>query len=238
MMVAWAKVSGAPGYVVTPNAQHLLLLSRDSRFQQTYNNAFLAVADGVPLIWASRLLGTPLPERVNGTDLVVALCEQAEKNHLRLFFLGGRPGAAQTAAMIMNQRFSRLETIEYYCPSNGFENNQKLADEVIDRVRRARPDLLFVGLGAPKQEYWMEQNCKRVGVPLSIGIGGSFELIAGILPRAPRWVQRCGLEWLFRLFIEPKRLWKRYLVGNAVFVWLVLTQLASQQWARSVQNRG
>jgi N-acetylglucosaminyldiphosphoundecaprenol N-acetyl-beta-D-mannosaminyltransferase len=216
---------GAPAYIVTPNAQHVVLLNQEARLRAVYLDAFLSVPDGVPLLWASRLLGKRLPGRVNGTDLLEHLCSVAEQKMLKVFFLGGRPGAADAAAQAMQSRFPQLRPIVTFCPPYGFENDTSRVEEVRDLIRTAKPDLLFVGFGAPKQEYWMHDNRDLLGVPVSVGIGGSFELLAGFLPRAPKLMQRVGCEWLFRLAIEPGRLWKRYLLMNSAFVWLVIKQV-------------
>jgi N-acetylglucosaminyldiphosphoundecaprenol N-acetyl-beta-D-mannosaminyltransferase len=228
-IVAHAARGGAPGYVVTPNAHHVVLLQRDALLREIYEHAFLAVADGVPLVWAADLLGTQLPGRVNGTDLFEALCARASQEGLRVFLLGGREGAAKEAAARMTARHPSLNVCGIHCPPMNFEKNEAQSQEVLQAIASARPHLLFVGLGAPKQEYWMYRNCRQLGVPVSLGIGVSFEFVAGLVPRAPRWMQRAGLEWLHRLGSEPGRLWKRYLVGNAKFCVLVARQWVAQR---------
>ncbi len=198
-IVARAVARGAPAYVVTPNAYHVVLLQRDALLREIYERAFLVVPDGVPLLWAGALLGTPLPGRVNGTDLFEALCACAAREHLRVFLLGGRPGAAAAAAVRLTARHPELNVCGTYCPPFGFENDATESAAVLAALERARPDLLFVGLGAPKQEYWMYRNCPHTKIPVALGIGVSFELVGGVVARAPRWMQRAGLEWLHRL---------------------------------------
>jgi N-acetylglucosaminyldiphosphoundecaprenol N-acetyl-beta-D-mannosaminyltransferase len=228
-IVAHAARGGAPGYVVTPNAHHLVLLQQDPLLRETYNRALLVVADGVPLLWAAELLGMHLPGRVNGTDLFEALCARAAREGLRVFLLGGREGAAQAAAARLTARYPALNICGIHCPPMNFEKNEARSQEVLQAISDARPHLLFVGLGAPKQEYWMYRNCRQLGVPVSLGIGVSFEFVGGVVPRAPRWMQRTGLEWLHRLGSEPGRLWKRYLFGNAKFCVLVARQWVAQR---------
>lgn len=223
-VVEHAASRGAPAFVVTPNAHHVVMLQESEPFRRVYREAWLSVADGVPLIWASRLLGSPLPGRVNGTDLFEAVCAAAAKRRLRVFLLGGRPGAADAAARVLQERHPDLIIAGTYCPPFGFERDAEESARTISAVREARPDILFVGLGAPKQEIWMHENGEAVGVPVSLGIGVSFELVAGMVQRAPPWMQRSGLEWFFRLLMEPGRLWKRYAVTNPRFVALVLQQ--------------
>lgn len=215
---------GKPEYVVTPNAMHILSLQQDNDFQEIYRRAFLAVPDGVSLLWAAKFLQTPLNGRVNGTDLFEKLCEVAASKGLKVFFLGGRSGAADKAAEVLEARHSGLKIVGTHCPPYGFESNATELELIDAKIRAAAPDILFVGLGAPKQEKWIYANYQQLNVPIYIGIGVSFELVAGMVKRAPVLMQRTGLEWLFRLGVEPKRLWQRYIIGNPLFIWLVLKQ--------------
>ena len=219
-----AQSNEKPGYVVTPNAHHINLLQNNPRFQNVYHNAFLVVADGVSLLWASKWLGKPLPGRVNGTDLFERLCAEAAERGLSVFLLGGRPGAAEQAAHQLCQRHPTLHLSGTHCPPYGFEQDPQAIEQINQAIRRAKPDLLFVGLGAPKQEFWMAENCEQLGVPISLGIGVSFEFVAGMVKRAPGLMQVTGLEWLFRLLMEPRRLWQRYLIGNLSFLGLIIRQ--------------
>ena len=232
-IVARTQAGATPAYVVTPNAHHLTLLQDDPLLREIYRDAFLVVPDGVPLLWAARLLGTPLRGRVNGTDLFEALCARAEDRGLSVFLLGGREGAADAAAAMLRKRHPGLDICGTYCPPFGFESDETQSARVLAVIEAAKPHLLFVGLGAPKQEYWMYRNCASLRVPVSLGIGVSFEFVAGTVPRAPRWMQRAGLEWLHRVGSEPKRLWKRYLAGNARFCYLI-----ARQYAASAAMRG
>lgn len=219
-----AMFGSSPEYVVTPNAQHIVTLQRDSYFREIYRKAFLAVPDGVPLLWAAKLFNTPLSGRVNGTDLFEQLCKASAEKGLKVFLLGGRPGAADKAVSILKAKYPNLKIAGTYCPAYGFESNTKELHRINSAIQIAAPDILFVGLGAPKQEYWIYENYQRLGVPVSLGIGVSFELVSGMVKRAPKLMQKFGLEWFFRLVVEPKRLWQRYLIGNTIFVTLVLRQ--------------
>lgn len=220
----YAASQGKPQYVVTPNAQHILLLRQDPYLRKIYREAFLVIPDGFSIISASWLLQTPLPERVTGVDVFEQLCAIAPEKGLKVFLIGGRPGAADLAAKTLKNRYPGLDIVGTYCPPFGFEKAPQECDRIAATIKAAAPHILLVGLGAPKQEYWIYQNYQSLGVPISLGIGGSFELISGTIKRAPQWMQNCGLEWLFRLSREPLRLWRRYLVGNPHFVWLVLKQ--------------
>lgn len=231
-IVQHARSGGAPGYVVTPNAQHLCMVHDDPRFAEAYRGAWLSVPDGVPLVWASRLLGTPLPGRVNGTDLFERLCEAAAEAGLRVFLLGGKPGAAEGAASALRAHSPGLVIAGTCCPPMGFDRDPAELERVDQAIRAAAPHLLFVALGAPKQEVWMHERFPHLGVPVAVGIGGSFEMVSGMVPRAPRWMQRTGTEWLFRLSREPRRLLVRYATTNPRFVWMVARQWMGRRAGR------
>jgi N-acetylglucosaminyldiphosphoundecaprenol N-acetyl-beta-D-mannosaminyltransferase len=219
-----ALAGGSPEYVVTPNAMHILSLQKDPLFQKIYRQAFLVVPDGVSLIWSAQFLNTPLNGRVNGTDLFEQLCAAAADKGLKVFLLGGRAGAADAAREILETRHPDLKIVGTHCPPYGFESQSTELASINARITAAKPDLLFVGLGAPKQEKWIAANYQELAVPISVGIGVSFELVANMVSRAPIWMQKTGLEWLFRLIVEPGRLWKRYIIGNPLFILLVLKQ--------------
>ncbi len=231
-LIQHAQSRTAPAFVITPNVQHLTLFRDDPRMREAYGAALMCVPDGVPLLWAARLLGKPLQGRVNGTDLMEALCHTAADRGLSVFFLGGREGAAAAAAQVLQQRHPGLRVSGIECPPLGFEHDDRESGRLEMSIGNASPDILFVGLGSPKQEIWMHHNIDRIGVPVAIGIGGSFELVAGMVPRAPVWMRRIGAEWLFRLGVEPKRLWKRYLVEP----WPLLGILA-REWTSSRTGR-
>jgi N-acetylglucosaminyldiphosphoundecaprenol N-acetyl-beta-D-mannosaminyltransferase len=219
-----ALSGGEPEYVVTPNAQHILLIQKDAHFSEIYRNAFLVVPDGVSLLWAAKFLQTPLLGRVNGTDLFERLCAIAPEKGLKIFLLGGRPGAVEKARDTLQARHPGLEIVGTYCPPYGFESKPAEEALISSKIKAAAPHILFLGLGTPKQEYWIYAHYQELKVPISVGIGGSFDLVADIVKRAPVWMQKMGLEWFFRLIIEPGRLWQRYVIGNPLFILLVLKQ--------------
>lgn len=222
-IVEHAKASGEPAYVTTANAQHIVLLDRDERFREIYHHADLVVPDGISLVLAARLYGRYLQERVAGVDMLQALCALAAENNLHVFLLGGRPGSAELTAATLKQRWSVLR-ISTYCPQFGFENTPAGLEETAQAIRTAKPDLLFVAFGAPKQEYWIYEHGLKLAVPICVGIGGSLEMVAGIVRRAPLWIRKCGCEWLYRLCREPRRMWRRYLIGNLEFAAIVVRQ--------------
>jgi N-acetylglucosaminyldiphosphoundecaprenol N-acetyl-beta-D-mannosaminyltransferase len=223
-LVELAEDPSGAAQVVTPNAQHVVLLESDPYLRKIYSDAALVVPDGISLVYAARLLGTPLKGRVTGVDVLQGLCAKAAERGLSVFFLGGRRGAAEEAAARLKSVHPKLKVAGTSCPPYGFHLREAGLNEVSREVLAAQPDILFVALGAPKQEYWIYEHGLKLGVPLSIGIGGSFEMISGMTRRAPRWIQAAGFEWLFRLAMEPRRLWMRYLIGNVQFVGIFLRQ--------------
>lgn len=211
-----------PAYIVTPNVDHIVKLQKDRGFRKVYNDALLALPDGMPILWAAKFLGTPLKEKISGSDLFPTLCAISADKGYKLFFLGGREGAAEKAAEVLRDKYPKIQIVGTYCPSFGFERNSLENAKIIKMIKDAATDILFVGLGAPKQEKWIFQFKDQYEAPLSLGIGVSFEFIAGLVKRAPLWMQQLGFEWLWRLLMEPGRLWKRYLIDDLKFFWLVL----------------
>lgn len=211
-------------YAVTANVDHLVRFARDPSVRDLYTNADLVVADGMPVIWASRFLGRKLPERVAGSDLFPALSARAAAENLSIYLLGGSPGSADRAADILRQRHPNLRIAGTYCPDFGFEKDESECARIAERIRESKADILFVGVGSPKQENWIAKYRELTGAKLSIGVGISFSFLCGDVVRAPRWMQRLGLEWLHRLVQEPGRLWKRYLVDDMAFFRMVLRE--------------
>ncbi|MBI4717663.1 MAG: WecB/TagA/CpsF family glycosyltransferase [Planctomycetes bacterium] len=216
-------------YVVTANVDHVVRYHRDPSVRSLYTQADMVLADGMPLVWASRLLGKPLPERVAGSDLFPALCARAAEAEVPVFFLGGAPGTAERCAAILTERHPRLRVVGTHCPDFGFERDSERCSHIADMVRASGARILFVGLGAPKQENFIVAHREACGAKLSIGIGISFSFVCGDVVRAPRWLQRIGLEWLHRLVQEPGRLWRRYLIEDAAFARLVLREWWSRK---------
>lgn len=211
-------------YIVTCNVDHIMKLQKDSDFYQVYQDADLVIADGMPVIWASKILGKPLKEKVSGSDIIPFLSKHFAQKQYKLFFLGAAPGIAQKAADNLINQFPEMKIVGNYSPSYGFENNNEEIREIIDMIKTAKPDILFVGVGAPKQEKWIHKYYKEIDVPVSIGVGASLDFLAGNIQRAPLIMQKIGLEWFWRLMQEPKRLWKRYLVDDSKFLALVIKE--------------
>lgn len=220
-----------PLTVVGPNAHLVNIAERDERFAGAMRSADLAVPDGISVVLASRLLGAPVPERVTGGDLMEAMCAEAAKCGLHVFLLGGPTGAATLAACNLGRRYPGLKICGTYCPPPGFEKDPAELERMRAAISSEAPDLLFVAFGAPKQEIWMSENQPFLPVGVMVAVGAAFERLAGLRRRAPRWMQRAGLEWFFRLMLEPRRLWRRYLIGNCSFALLVLRQVLREKWA-------
>jgi len=229
------EVRERAAHVVTMNAQFVEIAHQETRFADVLRRADLSVADGLSLVWASRWLGQFVPERVAGADLMVHLCEAAATRGKTVYFLGGSPGAASRAAERLSKDLPQLVVAGVDCPPNGFLDDSEECSRVAKRIEAAKPDLLFVGLGAPKQEYWIERYA-YLPAKVMMGIGGSFEFVAGYRKRAPVMIQKIGFEWLWRLCMEPRRLWKRYLVGNTIFLFIVFRQWWSYASGRNFYN--
>jgi N-acetylglucosaminyldiphosphoundecaprenol N-acetyl-beta-D-mannosaminyltransferase len=224
---------GRGGFVVTPNLDHLHRCGKDLQFHALVSEADLAVPDGMPLIWASRLQGTPLPERVAGSNLISSLNAAAAANGRSVFLLGGSPGAAEGAACVLQERYPGIRIAGIHVPPMGFERSKTLWGEMEAALTAAKPDIVWVALGAPKQERAIARLRPLVPGAWWLGVGNSFSFLAGQVQRAPTWMQRSGLEWCHRLVQEPGKLWKRYIVSGIPFAVRILTGAAG----RGVPNR-
>lgn len=212
--------SGRRGYVATVNVAILMMMRSDKRLQTFVDRAALVVADGQPIVIASRWSSPPLPGRVAGIDLLEALLARAEREQFRVYLLGGRPAVIAAAARRLSDRWPGLRLCG---TADGYFSAEEAAERA-HAVARSQADLLVVGMGAPRQEYFLETHWHELGVNVAIGVGGALDLIAGARSRAPEVFQALGLEWLFRLVQEPRRLWKRYLVTNSQFIYLLLKE--------------
>lgn len=208
-------------YIVTPNVDHLIRLQTDDGLRKAYANASLILADGMPLIWASMLLGKKLKERITGADLFQEICKIAEKNGYSIFMLGARAEVINLASINLKRLYPELIISGTY---HGFFTEEENIG-IINIINSLSPHFLFIGMGSPKQELWVLQNLHKLNIKVTICVGGTFEIIAGCRKRAPRWMQKIGIEWSWRLMQEPRRLWKRYLVDDMMFWWLLIKEL-------------
>jgi N-acetylglucosaminyldiphosphoundecaprenol N-acetyl-beta-D-mannosaminyltransferase len=217
--------AGQRGYLCTVNVAILMMMRSNERLRRFTENAALIVADGKPIVWASRLLSRSLPERVTGVDLIDALAARAEQEGLGIYFLGANSKIIETAAAGLQAKYPRLKICGV---ADGYFSLDQ-AGERVKAIRESGAHILFVGMGVPRQEVFLEENWSELGVNLAIGVGGSFDVLSGLRRRAPHWVQEVGLEWLYRLLQEPRRLWKRYLVTNSQFVFELLRFMMRQE---------
>jgi len=219
--------SGNGGALFTPNVDHIVIAESHAGLREAYAAADLSVADGQWVVWASRLLGTPLPGKISGSDLLLPLARHAGQKGRSIFLLGGAPGVAEAASR-------RLE--EMGAVICGWESPQiDLAapqDELVARIAAKRPGLILVALGCPKQEIWIHRHRERLRPAVLLGIGGTLDFIAGRVRRAPQWVSRSGMEWMFRLLNEPRRLTRRYLVDDPKFLGILLRTLGEPRARR------
>ncbi len=224
------------GWVVTPNLDILRRYTRSVSFRNLVATSTLNVADGMPLVWASRIKRQPLPGRVNGTDLMIDVCKAASATGRSVFFLGGNAGSAEKTAQSLKKDFPDLRIAGCHCPEFGFENNIENVNEIANILTAADPDFVFVGLGSPKQDVLI--NMLRLQLPRTwwLGVGVSFSFVAGELPRAPNWAKKSGFEWLYRLCSEPRRLFKRYLVTGVPFLVTTFAVSTFQRFFPSESN--
>lgn len=201
-------------YVVTPNVDHIVQLEKDEELKRVYENASLILTDGKPLIWISNWYKTPIKEKISGSDLFSRVCDLAAKKGYTMYLLGAAEGVADKAAKNLMNKYKGLNIVGTYSPPFGFEKDKLELKKIERQIQEVHPDILIVGLGCPKQEKYMYHHCKELDVPISFGLGASIDFEAGNIKRAPRWMSEHGLEWLYRITQDPKRLAKRYLVDD------------------------
>ena len=209
-------------YVVTPNVDHIVQLEYKRELVEVYKNADMILADGKPLIWISRWYGKQIKEKISGSDLFPLLCEMAAKRGYKMFLLGAAEGVAAKAAENLIKKYQGLNIIGTYSPPIGFEKDKCEIEKIEKMIKNKKPHILIVGLGCPKQELFIFHNKEKLEVPICLGLGASIDFEAGNVKRAPRWMADHGLEWLFRITQDPKRMIKRYLIDDIVIFKLVL----------------
>ncbi len=208
------------GTVFTPNVDHVVTADDDIAFRRAYAEVSLSLADGKPILWASRLLGTPVPAKISGSDLIEPLVGLAGRSGWRVFLFGGAAGVGEQAAERARRDFG-VEVVGTASPFIRLDGSPGDLDQGADEVAASKPDLVLVAMGAPKQERWIHHNRERLGTAVSVGVGASLDFLVGRIRRAPRWVSNAGFEWLYRLAREPRRLAFRYLVKDPRFLMIV-----------------
>jgi N-acetylglucosaminyldiphosphoundecaprenol N-acetyl-beta-D-mannosaminyltransferase len=220
------SAAGQGGWIATPNTDFLRQIVNDPNLAALIRQADLAIPDGMPLIWASRLQGTPLQKRVSASQLIYPLCTAAAERGLTIFMLGGEPGIGEAAAEVLRSQTPDLQVVGTYAPPLGFESDERVMASIVDRLVDTRPGIVFCAFGFPKQERLITEL--RLHCPASwfIGVGGTLTMVSGRTPHAPRWMRRSGLEWLHRLRLEPRRLFRRYIIDDGPFALRLLTMSA------------
>jgi N-acetylglucosaminyldiphosphoundecaprenol N-acetyl-beta-D-mannosaminyltransferase len=220
--------------VITANAYHLCMMRHDPELALACRAAHLTVADGMSVVWALRASGQPVPERVAGVDLMARLLEAAGKHRLRVYFLGARREVVTALVKMSPIRYPGVEIAGFRDGYFGPKDHKVIVEE----IRASDAHILFVGMPSPFKETWCERHRERLDVPVIMGVGGSFDVLAGYIRRAPRWLQSLGLEWFWRLLMEPRKLWRRYLTTNSEFLWLAGREIVARRLGRQPAIEG
>jgi N-acetylglucosaminyldiphosphoundecaprenol N-acetyl-beta-D-mannosaminyltransferase len=218
-------LAGVPAQHIALNAAGVVAMRDDARLLRAVQAADLVSADGQSIVWASRLLQRPLPERVAGPDLMLRLVQLAEERHYPIYLLGATQDSLEATCAVLRAAYPRLAIAG---ARNGYFGEAE-SDSVVEAIRTSQADILFVAMPTPQREYWVSDNLSGLGVPLCMGVGGAFDVLSGLIGRAPEVMQRMGLEWLHRLYKEPQRMWRRYLIGNLRFSAILLQELRARR---------
>jgi len=213
--------TGQPHQHVVVNVDKIVKASRDPELRRIINDCALINADGMPVVWASRLLGKPLKERVAGVDLFGALIQRASEKGWRVFFLGAREEVVSKVKELYEKKFANLKIAGY---RNGYWTADE-EDRVVASIKECRPDLLFVAISSPKKEQFLDKYQADMQIPFAMGVGGTFDVVVGKVKRAPVWMQKNGLEWFYRFLQEPRRMFKRYFVDDLAFIWIMAKEI-------------
>ena len=216
-------------FVVTPNVDHIIQLQKGGELLEAYNQANLILTDGKPLIWISKWYGNPIKKKISGSDLFPHLCALAAYKGYKMFFLGAAEGVAAKAAENLKKKYKGLQVVGTYSPPKGFKKDEEEMEKIRNMIKESNPHILIVALGCPKQELFILHNKERLGVPLSLGLGASLDFEAGNIKRAPKWMANHGLEWLYRITQDPKRLAKRYFIDDMKIFALALKYKRNSQ---------
>ncbi|MBL7646398.1 MAG: WecB/TagA/CpsF family glycosyltransferase [Candidatus Hydrogenedentes bacterium] len=216
------------GFVVTPNVDHAVEFDENPDFRQAYYDAAMVLVDGMYLVWAGRLFGKPIKAKISGSDLIYWLSEYAAEKGYSIYLLGAKEGVAEMAGKKLAEKYPGLKVAGSYSPPLGFEKNPVENQKAIDLVRESGADICFVALGAPKQDLWSWRHHKEAGAKLFLGVGASFDFVAGTIQRAPVWMQNLGLEWVWRILQEPSRMAHRYLIRDSKFLLLLWREWKSE----------
>ena len=215
------------GVLITPNVDHLMTLQKDRDFYNIYQKADYVVLDSQVITYIMKyFLRSPVPEKISGSDFFPAFCDFHKANpDIKIFLLGGKPGAAKKAMDSINKKTGHSIIVGAHSPSMGFEKDKNECASIVNIINNSQATVLAIGVGAPKQEKWIDRYKKELhNVKIFMGIGATIEFEAGYIKRAPSWISKSGIEWFYRMLQEPRRLWKRYLIRDIPFFWLVFKQ--------------
>ena len=211
-------------YVCVAPVSTIVDCQSDDEYKRIVNKADMVTPDGMPVVWVGRLKGSTTIDRTYGPDLMHAFCDYSQAKGYKHYFYGGSESTCSLLKSVLNNKFHNLNIIGSFAPPLR-PVHAKESSEIIDKINSSNPDIIWVGLGSPKQDYWMYEHRDLFKAPILVGVGAAFDFIAGTKKQAPKWMQRSGLEWLYRLCCEPKRLWRRYLIGNTKFLYYLMTDL-------------
>lgn len=214
------------------NVAKLVNCRKNTELRKSLIESDIVVADGLPIVWLSRLVGNPLPERIAGIDIMYQLLKLSSNHNYRVFFLGAKQQVVQKVVEIVQRKYPGVHVAGY---RNGYFRESEDKD-VAEQVKKSSADILFVGISSPKKEIFLRKWRNFMNVPVCLGVGGSFDVLAGVTKRAPCWMQKCGLEWLYRLIQEPRKMWKRYLVTNSIFIILSCEVILRDRFGRLLRR--
>lgn len=221
-LITWVEQK-TPGYVCVTGVHGIIESQRDENLRRIHHSAAMVTPDGMPLVWLSKLYGYRKVSRVYGPDLMLSICNKSVSLGFRHYFYGGGQGVPEKLGTKLVEKFPGIKIVGCFSPPyRPLTSDEDRA--IIDRINKTSPDIIWVGISTPKQEQWMVEHVDQLKGAILIGVGAAFDFIAGTKRQAPRWMQSIGMEWFFRLLSEPRRLWKRYLINNPLFIILVLGQ--------------
>lgn len=208
------------GHVITPNVDQIVRIERDTYFKKICDSAELLLVDGHPLMWIAKWYKRPIKEKICGSDLVPRLCSIAAKKGYTVFLLGAAEGVAEAAAANLKEKYKGLNVVGTYSPPYGFEKDPIEMTKINNLLLKSGADLLFVGMGVPRQDIFIYENMYKYQIPMSFSIGATIDFEAGVQKRAPKWINKIGMEWMYRLFQDPKRMFKRYIIDDMKIIGL------------------
>ena len=223
-----------PRQITFSNAQTVTMCQSQKVFNNLINKSDLTLADGMSIVWGARWLGIHLPERVAGPDVMENLCALAAQKGYKVYLMGSSWENLRNLRSTLLQNWPKLNIVGFHSPPFCDRLSEKESNLIVEKINETNPDILFVGISSPKQEYWIAENLNKLKVPLALGVGAAFDFLSGKIPRAPEFLRTSGFEWLHRLWCEPRRLWKRYLWGNAVFLSLLLKEKIRRRISHSL----